>query len=127
MELEARRDGERSLLDAMLEEYFAHYRLSAQQKRVLRFYLRGACDKEIAASLGCAPATVIEHWRRIVEKTACAYKAGIVGNLIAFLREHEHMRAPASRAASCPHLGDSPNLGNSDRDGGGRGSAPPLP
>jgi len=81
-----------SLLDALCEEYFERHRLSDQQKRILRLYLDGACDKEIAHQLGCAHATVVEHWRRIVAKTQADCKGGVIAKLIAFLRAHDRMQ-----------------------------------
>ncbi|HEY3496482.1 MAG TPA: LuxR C-terminal-related transcriptional regulator [Polyangiaceae bacterium] len=85
-----------SLLDVALEDYFERHRLSAQQRRVLRLYLDGARNKAIAQSIGCSAATVGEHWRRILIKTSAPDRKSVLTNVMAFLRAHELLRAPAA-------------------------------
>lgn len=82
-----------SLIDVALDDYFERRRLSAQQRRVMWSHLSGRCDKEIASMLGCSAATIAEHWRRIIAKTDAGCRAGVIADLVGFLREHELLRS----------------------------------
>lgn len=65
---------------------YATYRgLSPQQLVVLKLYLEGKNDKEIAAIRGCSVATVYEHWRRMARKLDATLKSDVVADFHRFL------------------------------------------
>jgi DNA-binding NarL/FixJ family response regulator len=72
-------------LDLALESYASVRALSKQQRLILRFYLSGENDKEIARALLCSQATVYEHWRRMGKKAGGAAKASVISDFHRFL------------------------------------------
>jgi DNA-binding NarL/FixJ family response regulator len=72
-------------LQSTIESYATHRALSRQQRVILRLYLNGANDKEIAGSCGCAQATIYEHWRRMGKKAGGSTKADAVTDFHRFL------------------------------------------
>jgi DNA-binding NarL/FixJ family response regulator len=77
-------------LDAMFASYSASRVLSKQQRMILRLYLDGMNDKEIAHSCGCSEATVYEHWRRMARKAGGAHKGDVISDFHRFLDSHEN-------------------------------------
>jgi DNA-binding CsgD family transcriptional regulator len=69
----------------MVTEYAADRVLSKQQLTILRFYLDGRNDKEIAQLCGCSEATVYEHWRRMARKVGGAHKGDAIADFHRFL------------------------------------------
>jgi DNA-binding CsgD family transcriptional regulator len=53
-------------------------RLSPQQKRVVELLLRNACDKQIAALLGCSKPTIRTHFNRIFRKVKVEDRGALV-------------------------------------------------
>jgi DNA-binding NarL/FixJ family response regulator len=72
-------------LATMVTEYAADRVLSKQQLTILRFYLDGRNDKEIAQLCGCSEATVYEHWRRMARKVGGAHKGDAIADFHRFL------------------------------------------
>ena len=72
-------------LDLALESYAAVRALSNQQRLILRFYLSGENDKEIARTLLCSEATVYEHWRRMGKKAGGVAKSTVISDFHRFL------------------------------------------
>jgi DNA-binding NarL/FixJ family response regulator len=72
-------------LDSALESYAAVRALSKQQRLILRFYLSGENDKEIARTLLCSEATVYEHWRRMGKKAGGTAKSAVISDFHRFL------------------------------------------
>jgi len=72
-------------LESTIERYAKHRSLSRQQCVILRLYLSGENDKQIACSCGCAEATVYEHWRRMGKKAGGSSKADAVVDFHRFL------------------------------------------
>lgn len=67
---------------------FANQRsLSNQQTAVLRLHIEGLHDKEIAVTLGKAPATIYEHWRRMAHKLFGRTKSDVVAEFHRFLAQ----------------------------------------
>jgi DNA-binding CsgD family transcriptional regulator len=52
---------------------------------ILRFYLDGRNDKEIAGLCGCSEATVYEHWRRMAKKVGGSQKGDAIADFHRFL------------------------------------------
>lgn len=75
--------GER--LETLLTAYAADRALSKQQQMILRLYLEGRGDKEIAGLCGCSEATVYEHWRRMARKVGGAHKGDAIADFHRFL------------------------------------------
>ena len=75
--------GER--LESLVNTYAADRVLSKQQQLILRSYLEGRNDKEIAAQQGCSEATVYEHWRRMARKVGGASKGDAIADFHRFL------------------------------------------
>jgi DNA-binding NarL/FixJ family response regulator len=61
-------------LESVLVSYAALRGISGQQFVVLKFYLQGKNDKEIADACQCSSATVYEHWRRMAKKSGGSLK-----------------------------------------------------
>jgi DNA-binding NarL/FixJ family response regulator len=74
-----------ALLESLVNAYAADRVLSKQQRMILRSYLDGRNDKEIARLCGCAEATVYEHWRRMAKKVGGAHKGDAIGDFHRFL------------------------------------------
>lgn len=69
----------------MLARFAARYRLAPQEtKLLLAAALEGVTNDEAADLLGCAPATVRSHWRRIAEKIGCHGQRDVLVNLLSF-------------------------------------------
>jgi len=72
-----------------LESIFASYSLdrvlSKQQRMILRMYLDGMSDKEIALICHCSEATVYEHWRRMAKKAGGSHKGDVISDFHRFL------------------------------------------
>jgi DNA-binding NarL/FixJ family response regulator len=77
------RAGER--LESLVEAYAVDRVLSKQQRMILRFYLDGRNDKEIAGLCGCSEATVYEHWRRMARKVGGAQKGDAIADFHRYL------------------------------------------
>jgi len=58
-------------LDSLVDTYATERVLSKQQRTILRLYLAGHNDKEIAQICRCSEATVYEHWRRMARRQSC--------------------------------------------------------
>lgn len=72
-------------LETALKSYAVSRVLSRQQKVVLRLYLGGKNDKEIASACQCSGATVYEHWRRMARKIGGRYKTDVIADFHRFL------------------------------------------
>lgn len=72
-------------LELLVNVYAAERVLSKQQRTILRFYLDGHNDKEIAQLCGCTEATVYEHWRRMAKKVGGANKGDAIADFHRFL------------------------------------------
>jgi DNA-binding CsgD family transcriptional regulator len=70
---------------AVFASYVRHRLLSDCQQRILRLYLEGANDKEIADRCACSEATVYEHWRRMAKKTGGFHKFDVIADFHRFL------------------------------------------
>ncbi|HVV49566.1 MAG TPA: LuxR C-terminal-related transcriptional regulator, partial [Polyangia bacterium] len=57
--------------------------LSTRQARVLELLATGASNKEIAAALACAEATVETHVTELFRRSGTTSRAGLVGKLLA--------------------------------------------
>jgi len=64
----------------LLSTYSKFHSLSPKQNTVLRMYMEGKDDKEIAYLLGCGVTTVYEHWRRITRKVMVKYKREVLAD-----------------------------------------------
>jgi DNA-binding CsgD family transcriptional regulator len=65
--------------------YCAHRGLSSQQLVVLKGYLGGKNDKEIADVCQCSGATIYEHWRRMAKKAGGSLKSDVIADFHRFL------------------------------------------
>jgi DNA-binding CsgD family transcriptional regulator len=72
-------------LEAALRSYAVTRLLSVRQQRVLRLYLGGSGDKEIAGICKCSEATVYEHWRRMARKAGGHHKGDAISDFHRFL------------------------------------------
>lgn len=83
----ARASGEewRVHLETVLKSYVADRSLSDHQQRILRLYLDGAADKQIASICGCSEATVYEHWRRMAKKAGGFHKCDVIADFHRYL------------------------------------------
>lgn len=72
-------------LESVLTSYAAHRGISGQQLVVLRLYLEGKNDKEIADLCSCSGATVYEHWRRMAKKSGGSLKSEVIADFHRFL------------------------------------------
>jgi DNA-binding NarL/FixJ family response regulator len=73
------------LLESLINVYAVNRVLSKQQRLILRCYLGGRNDKEIAEMCGCSEATVYEHWRRMAKKVGGAHKGDAISDFHRFL------------------------------------------
>jgi DNA-binding NarL/FixJ family response regulator len=72
-------------LESMFTSYSTGRVLSKQQRMILRLYLDGMNDKEIAQICGCSEATVYEHWRRMARKAGGSHKGDVISDFHRFL------------------------------------------
>jgi DNA-binding NarL/FixJ family response regulator len=72
-------------LESMFSSYSVDRVLSKQQKMILRMYLDGRSDKEIALICHCSEATVYEHWRRMARKAGGSHKGDVISDFHRFL------------------------------------------
>jgi len=75
----------RSHLESVITSYAGHRGISDQQLLVLKLYLEGKNDKEIAWACQCSTATVYEHWRRMAKKLGASLKHDVVADFHRFL------------------------------------------
>jgi DNA-binding NarL/FixJ family response regulator len=78
-------DGADGRLEAAVASYASERVLSKQQRLILRQYLHGMNDKQIAELCGCSEATVYEHWRRMARKAGGNYKGDAIADFHRFL------------------------------------------
>jgi DNA-binding NarL/FixJ family response regulator len=81
--LEAKQRG--AHLDSVFRSYSSNRVLSRQQQLILREYLNGKNDKEIALSCRCSEATIYEHWRRMARKAGGSQKGDVIADFHRFL------------------------------------------
>jgi len=74
-----------SHLESIFSSYSVDRVLSKQQRMILRMYLDGMSDKEIAQVCRCSEATVYEHWRRMAKKAGGAHKGDVISDFHRFL------------------------------------------
>jgi len=79
----------RDHFETVFASYVAKRALSACQQRILRLYLRGNNDKEIADQCVCSEATVYEHWHRMARKAGGTHKCDAVADFHRFLKGTE--------------------------------------
>jgi len=72
-------------LEAIFSSYSVDRVLSKQQRMILRMYLDGMSDKEIAQVCHCSEATVYEHWRRMARKAGGSHKGDVISDFHRFL------------------------------------------
>lgn len=72
-------------LESVIDAYATDRVLSKQQRTILRLYLGGHNDKEIAGLCNCSEATVYEHWRRMARKVGGANKGDAIADFHRFL------------------------------------------
>jgi DNA-binding CsgD family transcriptional regulator len=72
-------------LEAVFAQFAALRGISAQQLIILKSYLEGKNDKEIADVCQCSGATVYEHWRRMAKKSGGSLKGDVVADFHRFL------------------------------------------
>lgn len=77
--------GRGSMLESLVALYSETRELSKQQQMILRLYLSGMNDKEIAESCRCSEATVYEHWRRMARKARGTQKSDAIADFHRFL------------------------------------------
>jgi len=79
----------RNHFETVFASYVGRRALSAHQQRILRLYLRGANDKEIADQCACSEATVYEHWHRMARKAGGTHKCDAIADFHRFLKGTE--------------------------------------
>jgi len=72
-------------LESVFSSYSVDRVLSKQQRMILRMYLDGMSDKEIAQICHCSEATVYEHWRRMARKAGGSHKGDVISDFHRFL------------------------------------------
>jgi DNA-binding NarL/FixJ family response regulator len=72
-------------LESIFSSYSVDRELSKQQRMILRMYLDGMNDKEIAHICRCSEATVYEHWRRMAKKAGGSHKGDVISDFHRFL------------------------------------------
>jgi DNA-binding NarL/FixJ family response regulator len=72
-------------LEFVLTAYAALRGIGGQQFVVLKFYLEGKNDKEIADVCQCSVATVYEHWHRMAKKCGGSLKSDAIADFHRFL------------------------------------------
>jgi DNA-binding NarL/FixJ family response regulator len=82
-------------LETVLRSYVADRNLSDHQQRILRLYLEGANDKQIASQCACSEATVYEHWRRMAKKAGGFHKCDVIADFHRYLGGDRARRAPS--------------------------------
>jgi DNA-binding CsgD family transcriptional regulator len=65
-------------LPRRLETAGARWALTRRETEVLALVARGACNKDVAAALGCAEATVERHVTSLLEKSGCEQRSAMV-------------------------------------------------
>lgn len=75
-----------ALLESVFRSYSLDRVLSKQQELILREYLNGKSDKEIALACRCSEATIYEHWRRMARKAGGSQKSDVIADFHRFLR-----------------------------------------
>jgi DNA-binding CsgD family transcriptional regulator len=75
----------REHLESVLLSYAEYRAISDQQLIVLRLYLEGNRDREIADICDCSGATVYEHWRRMAKKAGGSLKCDVISDFHRFL------------------------------------------
>jgi DNA-binding CsgD family transcriptional regulator len=78
-------DGHGATLASLVSTYALQRAFSPQQVKVLRLYLTGKNDKEIAELCACSPATIYEHWQRMAKKGGAQHKADVIADFHRFL------------------------------------------
>jgi len=78
-------DGHGVTLASLVSTYALQRAFSPQQVKVLRLYLAGKNDKEIAELCACSPATIYEHWQRMAKKGGAQHKADVIADFHRFL------------------------------------------
>lgn len=81
--LEAKQRG--AHLDSVFRSYSVDRTLSRQQQLILKEYLSGKNDKEIAQTCRCSEATIYEHWRRMARKAGGSQKSDVIADFHRFL------------------------------------------
>ncbi|HKE14894.1 MAG TPA: LuxR C-terminal-related transcriptional regulator, partial [Kofleriaceae bacterium] len=76
--LEAKQRG--AHLESVFRSYSQGRVLSRQQQLILREYLNGKNDKEIAQDCQCSEATIYEHWRRMARKVGGSQKSDVIAD-----------------------------------------------
>lgn len=71
--------------ESIIRSYSTDRVLSRQQQIILREYLAGKNDKEIAEACRCSEATVYEHWRRMARKAGGSQKSDVIADFHRFL------------------------------------------
>lgn len=84
--LEAKQRG--AHLESVFRSYSQGRVLSRQQQLILREYLNGKNDKEIAQSCSCSEATIYEHWRRMARKAGGSHKGDVIADFHRFLGDY---------------------------------------
>ena len=72
-------------LESVLTSYSEHRGISSQQLVVLKGFLAGKNDKEIADECQCSVATIYEHWRRMAKKAGASLKSDVIADFHRFL------------------------------------------
>jgi DNA-binding CsgD family transcriptional regulator len=72
-------------LESVFIQFAALRGISAQQLVILKSYLEGKNDKEIADICRCSGATVHEHWRRMAKKSGGSRKRDVIADFHRFL------------------------------------------
>lgn len=75
-------------LESVFRSYSVDRVLSRQQQLILRKYLNGKNDKEIAETCQCSEATIYEHWRRMARKAGGSQKSDVIADFHRFLAGH---------------------------------------
>jgi DNA-binding NarL/FixJ family response regulator len=75
-------------LESVFRSYSEGRDLSRQQQLVLREYLNGKNDKEIALTCRCSEATIYEHWRRMARKAGGSQKSDVIADFHRFLGDY---------------------------------------
>ena len=75
----------RDHLESVVTSYAAFRGIRGQQLVVLKLYLDGKNDKEIAAICQCSTTTIYEHWRRMAKKLGATLKSDVVADFHRFL------------------------------------------
>ncbi len=74
--------------------------LTAREREVLLWVVRGKTNREIAANLWIAPSTVRKHLENIYEKLDVSTRAGAVGRVLGGFSESEAVAPPSGNGKS---------------------------